>query len=492
MLDLMLKGVRIDHTRRKVVLDELLTEARAARDKLMAYNDGQPLFTLSTKRDKEVWAALQIGQEQLSPLGWLFSDPDYRATVIQGNLDRLPYTAAAIQRSLDTIAAKTVSREKLKDLVYNKYGLPIQFKKRDSGEETETLDIFTLQQFRLSKGTAAVVRPILDLAIEHTKKQKLATFIYDNKFDEDGRMRFSLKVTTEAGRLASSASPRGKKVNSQNIPREKRIRNLVLPEEGHVCVEYDYSQAEARICFVYTKDPELVELARKHPSEFDQHRYFAATIFGKPENEIDKVQRQVAKSCVHGKQRQLQGKRLSETLLKEGFVYSEEECEMMLQTYDKRFPGVRRWQEQVRRRLWKHRLLVNSWGRRWPVPYYELNDELLRRGLSFILQSDNADNLNILGFKSVHYWLKAYGLQSRIMLQEHDALVMSCPLEELYDVTVFVYKSMEQTRQYDDVELSIPVEMKLGCCWGDGVEYKKMPSRDQLETSAEGIISTAV
>ena len=487
MLDTMLQGVCIDHIRRRQVLHDLLTEARAARDKLATFNGGEPLFTLSVQRDKLVWAKLKAGL-----------DP-YEGHGADVRMD--------IQRSVERIQAKTVSSHKLKQLLYGRYGLPMQLKHRSSGEDTETSDIFTLRKLRYDYRDTTEVCQVIDTAIAHSKAQKLSSFIQDDKYDADGRMRFSLKVTTEAGRLASSASPRGKKNNSQNIPRDSRVRSLVLPEPGHVCLAVDGSAAEARVCFIKTKDPELIRLARLRSTEYDQHRHtgvivgFAPSTEETPENfaAITRSQRQVCKQISHGSQRNMQGFTLAQTILREGLedehgnpiVFDEEYCNEVIERYHRRFPAIRQWHLRVRAAVRKDRCLTNSWGRIWPVPYYQLSDELFRRAYSCELQSETADWLNMWGFKALWQWIKANKLRSGIMLQEHDGLVISTPPDEAYDVALFLRGSLEQVREYDGVELAIPVEWTLGLAWGHGREWKILPPREEFETYMAGLLNNS-
>lgn len=474
IMDVMLRGVRIDQERRKQVEFELLEEARQKRDELATYNDGEPLFTLSTVRDRYVYKEMQSGVY---------------------TFDALSVEQAA--KSLGVINAKTVSTTKLRNLLYGKYGIPAVLKKRASGEETETIDIFTLRKLRYDYRDNAEVSKIIDLAIEHTRAQKLASFISDDKFDEDGRMRFSLKQTTETLRLASSASPRGRKVNSQNIPREARVRSLILPEKGHVCLQVDGSAAESRVCFVRTGDEELVRLSRLRSDEYDQHRHtgvivgFARTSDETPTNfaTVTKLQRQLCKPISHGAQRAMQGITLAQTILREGLkdehgdliVYTVEHCDKLIENYHRRFPAIRQWHQRVRAQLRREKKLTNSWGFTWPVEFADMKDELYRRAYSFLLQSDIAQWLNLRGFKATHYWLKRNKMRSRIMLQEHDGLVLSCAPDEAYDVATFMRDSLEEPWLCGGRAIAIPVEFQLGPHWGGGTEFKQLPAREEFE-----------
>jgi DNA polymerase I-like protein with 3'-5' exonuclease and polymerase domains/uracil-DNA glycosylase len=439
ILDLSSRGVRIDHAARLRLLEECLNEAREARDKLGAIN-GEPLYKASKNASAEV------------------------------------------------LAKKTVSSAQLKTLLYDKLGVPEQVKKRASGEMTPTADAVTLKKLRVEYAeTRPEVVEVIDLALAHNKAHKMASFCYDSHFSEDGRFRFTLKVNTEAARLSSSAAPDGTGANSQNSPRDKRFRRLFLPEEGHILVDVDLSQVESRICFAYTGDAELARLARLRSSEFDQHKFVASIVFKKEVKDVTKDERQVSKSIGHGAQRAMQGLRMSETLMNVGYVFSPEECDELLEEYHKAFPAIRVWHQQVRKMLRAAKCLFNSWGRIWDVQYEDMNDELYRRGYSWILQSECADLMNQRGFIPLRDWMKAEKMRSRILLHTHDGLLMSCPVTESYEVAQFLVESLEVTREYNGVPLSVPVEVSVGKTWGDKQEFAFFPGKQAFLETVRGL-----
>jgi DNA polymerase I-like protein with 3'-5' exonuclease and polymerase domains len=162
-------------------------------------------------------------------------------------------------------------------------------------------------------------------------------------------------------------------------------------------------------------------------------------------------------------------------------VYSDEECERVISLYHQRFPAIRQWHNEVRERVRKDKKLVNSWGRVWPVEFMPISAELFRKAYSYYLQSDIAGWLNIWGFRDCYYWLQKNKMQSRIMLQEHDGLVLSCAPDEVYDVAVFLRDNLEQPWMCDGQEMWVPVEFQLGTCWGQGVEWSELPSREEFD-----------
>jgi uracil-DNA glycosylase family 4 len=483
ILDLMTKGVPIDHAQRQALLTESLRVGREARDRLGSVA-GKPLFTLATRRDKAVFASLDSENPSLS-LGVLEET----------------YGKEAVQKSLDTITAKTVSNTQLKDLLYGQLVIPEQRKRRANGEYTATADALTLKQLRREYGDGRPeVKEIIDLALRHNKAQKLASFCYENHFSADGRFRFSLHINTEAARLSSSAAPDGRGQNSQNAPRDKRYRSMFLPEPGHVLLAFDLSNVEGRFCHLFTQDSEMIRLARLRSTEWDGHKFTAVVVgLAKDVESVTRPGRQISKSITHGAQRSMQGVRLSETLMREAldeegnwneaFIRTPEECDELLEKWHRAFPPVRQWHRRVRRTVRDTRRLLNPWGRIWDVRYEDMNDDLYRRAYSWLLQSSCADLMNTQGFIPLWRWLRTEGMQSRIMLHEHDELVCSCPLSEVYDVAQFARDHLEAPITYQGEALSIPVEFKVGSSWGETKEWSELPSRSDLEVYARSLVS---
>jgi DNA polymerase I-like protein with 3'-5' exonuclease and polymerase domains len=415
---------------------------------------------------------------------------------MRGNTDDLPYPSDLVAKSLETISKKTVSGAQLKVLLYDKLGLPPQLKRRSTGDETLTADSVTLRKLKLDHQDRPDVARVIDLAQQHNKAQKLSSFLYPGTFDaRDGRFRFTLRLNTEAGRFASSQAPDGLGRNSQNQPRDKRIRRIMLPEPGHIIVEGDYQQIEGKLCFAYTGDLELIRLARLRGSEFDQHNFVVSildkkvgTVFGLPlaELPVKSDERQASKSLMHAFQRDMQAKTAVDTLLRqdERFLYTEEETQAMLDTLRRKLPAIPAWHAQMRKIVRRDKALTSNWGQTWDVRYEEIDDDLFRRAYSWKMQHDAARLINQQGFIPLRNWCIKEKMASRIMFQIHDSLVTSCPLDEAYDVAVFMKKHMEAPKVYDGVELSIPVDFSIGKNYGDKVELGELPDRAAFDKIA--------
>jgi DNA polymerase I-like protein with 3'-5' exonuclease and polymerase domains len=254
-----------------------------------------------------------------------------------------------------------------------------------------------------------------------------------------------------------------------------------------VGIEVDASQAEARIdyllIYMLTQDRAVLDKARLRPDEYDQHTENAAAIFNKPATGITKEERYLGKKAVHAAFRDMQGQKLADELLKEGRIYSADQCEKLIKAFRNRL-GVGyieelfRW---VRGRIIQDRYLENSWGRRLWFTYDRLDDEAYRRGYSFDPQSEVACLINQYGFIPLAHYLKGVG--GHINAHVHDSLFFSVPRETAYDTTKFLVDSLERPRMYWGVELSMPCTVKVGGRWKTEMEWQRLPTREEFEAT---------
>lgn len=63
----------------------------------------------------------------------------------------------------------------------------------------------------------------------------------------------------------------------QNIPRDKRIKNLLCAPPGRVLIQMDYSQAELRVLALLSGDPWLTNV---YVEGKDMHDAVATDMFG--------------------------------------------------------------------------------------------------------------------------------------------------------------------------------------------------------------------
>jgi len=263
-----------------------------------------------------------------------------------------------------------------------------------------------------------------------------------------------------------------------------------------IFVEVDLSIAEDRVCRMWTRAPRQIEIARMHPSQFDEHRYTASQLFGIPESEVDKDlpkgqkgQRFLAKTTNHGAQRQMSGQKLSDKFLVEhDLVIAPNKCQSMLNKYlSENFEIRDIFFLEIRNEIMMKRELRNPFGARWRVPYGTLDDDIYRRAYSFPMQSTIAQIMNLWGFLPTYHYLKS--MRSKINLQRHDAIIVSCHPHEAYDVACFILRSVERPVVYPGGnEMIVWGTIKIGRNDKEGYEWKALPTKAQFEEVMWNII----
>jgi uracil-DNA glycosylase family 4 len=405
-----------------------------------------------------------------------------------------------LQATSDTVAAKladlagvslfgpkgSLSAQRLAKYLYDELKLPRQTKGRGEKPATTT-DEITIRRLRQRYPK---FKPAADMILDHRRATKLASFLKEDLVDADDRVRCSYKFTTEFSRLASSKNPGRTGLNLQNVDRE--ARSIFVPDDGHVFVEVDLSQAEFRVLAVLTGDPQMIALAQSKPWEFDIHRYNAGIIFAKAESAVTPPERYLAKRAVHAADYGMHGKKLSELLMLEDTIVTQDYAQRLIDAYLNHHEPIRKWQARTRMLVMRDRVLSNSWGDVFSFADERLDDDTYRRAYACVPQSEVARLLNRRGLVPLWNEIRTLPLRSRIRLQVHDALVVSCAPDEAWLIYDYLRLQLERTRVYRGVPLSIPADVKLGWNWAPfdaasnptGMrEFKRPPSQEEFNAA---------
>jgi hypothetical protein len=397
-----------------------------------------------------------------------------------------------------------LSSTRIVTFLYDYFGFP---KQRKRGEENPTGDEIAVRRLiikakkwldeahtRVPADAALWKRQpqqaidACQLILEHREKFKTASFLNETKVDEDDRLRCQYRFTTETGRLSSKSNPYGSGINLQNVHRG--VRSCFIPDDGCFFLEGDLSQAESRVVYALTADPALTAKAQSKPWEYDTHTHNAAMIFNIPVAQVTKEQRYLGKRAIHAGHYGMHGKRLSEAFLLDGIVRTPDECQTMIDAYFTACPAILTWQATVRKTIMRTGTLTTSWGRTLSFAGERLNDDTYRRGYAFQPQSEIGDLLNQWGLVPVWRWLKRERMQSHINCQIHDALLISVTPDEAYDVATFMADTLERSRHYNTIPLSIPVEFSLGRSWVKEREIKQLPDRYTFNATVRDLLRT--
>src|SRR5690606_29317644 len=227
------------------------------------------------------------------------------------------------------------------------------------------------------------------------------------------------------GRLASSDP------NLQNIPvrteEGRRIREAFVAAPGCRIVSADYSQIELRIMGHTAEDANLMAAFGQG---LDVHRATAAEIFGTTPDQVNSEQRRSAKVINFGL---IYG--MSAFGLAGNLGIERAAAQHYIDRYFARFAGVKRYMDETRLEAKARGYVQTVFGRRLWLP--EINSPngprrqaAERAAINAPMQGTAADLIK-LSMIAVQDWLEAEKLQSKMIMQVHDELVLEVPKSEL-------------------------------------------------------------
>lgn len=489
LLALMRGGVAVDvalmeETRTKLLVDWIENRDRAAR------RVGKPLFTFdSTKCERDMLAAYH--DDGLTTLD-----------AISPVLVEKGHTLAQITAKWLAMQKRGISDAMLVDTMHSEYGLSGGKRTPTGRIQVNNIQLKKIQQQvegRLRAPKGFEIEPwketllgLVDDTLNCRRSMKLSSFLNPARIDTDGRLRCTYKFTTKTGRLSSATNPRGTGTNLQNF--DSTLHHVFRPRPGNIMLEIDLSQAESRVVNVLTGDEELIDIAHRPPHEYDEHTVNAMMIFDIPEYKVTKKLRDVGKTTNHATKYGLQGKTLSEALERNGYIYTVDECQNLINRVHERFPAIHEWHSKIRKTVLRSRDLYTTWGRHIDFTDIRLDDEVYRFAYSAMPQSEIGDLLNQWGLIPLHKEIKWARMESEIVLQVHDSLVADCPVEEVYDMMVIAEASLARERTYGaclglEQPLSIPCGFAVGPVWTKAHEWKVLPSRDEVLEVCHQLVS---
>jgi DNA polymerase I len=274
---------------------------------------------------------------------------------------------------------------------------------------------------------------------------------------ETGRVHASFNQTAAATGRLSSSDP-----NLQNIPirteKGRQIRKAFIAQEGWRILTADYSQIELRVLAHLARDEEMIRSFRNGE---DIHRRTAAKVFDVAPDLVTSTMRHQAKAINFGILYGMGPFRLSRELgvpLTSAKEYIEE--------YFQRFPGVRRYRDQVIESAEQQGKVTTLLGRIRMVPEIRSRNanqrnQGIRVAVNTTVQGSAADLIKA-AMVQLDSRLKHEGLRSRLLIQVHDELVLESPESEVHRVSKLVRESMEGCYP---LEVPLVAEVRSGVSW---------------------------
>lgn len=338
------------------------------------------------------------------------------------------------------------SPKQLQEILFGKLGIK-PLKKTPSG--TPSTDEDVLQELALDHPLPKVLLEYRGLAkLKSTYTDKLPRMINP----ATGRVHTSYnQAVAITGRLASSDP------NLQNIPvrsaEGRRIREAFIAPQGSVIVSADYSQIELRIMAHLSQDKGMLDAFANNE---DIHRATAAEIFGVDRENVDNEQRRYAKVINFGL---IYG--MSAFGLAQNLNIERSAAQSYIERYFARYPGVREYMNSTREIAKQKGYVETYFGRRLWVPEINSPNGMRRAGaeraaINAPMQGTAADLIK-LAMIAVDKWLKDEKLQTKLIMQVHDELVLEVPESELELVKTTLPQLMQHV-----AELDVPLLAEVG------------------------------
>jgi DNA polymerase-1 len=343
------------------------------------------------------------------------------------------------------------SPKQIQEILFERQKLPVK-KKTPSGQPSTDEDVLA---------ELALDYPLPKLLLEYRALAKLKS-TYTDKLPrmvhpETKRVHTNYaQAVAVTGRLASNDP------NLQNIPirtpQGRRIREAFIAPPGWKLLSADYSQIELRIMAHISGDEGLRHaFAHGH----DVHRATAAEVFGLPLEKVTEHERRTAKVINFGL---IYG--MSSFGLAQQLGIERATAQAYIDSYFARYPGVARYMHETRERARKDGYVETVFGRRLWLPEMKSGSQGRRQAaeraaINAPMQGTAADLIK-LAMVSVQRFLDESSLQSKLIMQVHDELVLEVPESELAKVKEGVRERMQNVAK---LEVALVVEVGVGENW---------------------------
>ena len=334
----------------------------------------------------------------------------------------------------------------------------------------EKLDLPVIKKTKTGYSTNADVleklmdkHPVIEKIIYYRQITKLnSTYVegLKNVIDEDGAIHSSFNQTvTTTGRL-SSTEP-----NLQNIPVKyemgREIRKVFIPQEStDVLLSCDYSQIELRVLAHMSDDKNMIDAFNHHS---DIHTKTASEVFKVPVEEVTSLMRSRAKAVnfgiVYG---------ISDFSLSQDLKITKKEASEYMEIYFERYPKIKGYLESVKEEAKEKGYVLTVLNRRRFIPEIKSSNKIVkalgeRLAMNAPIQGSAADIIKLAMVK-VYNRLKKENLNSEIILQVHDELILNVKENELEVVKALVKEEMENVLK---MSVTLEVDTNIGNTWYD-------------------------
>lgn len=376
---------------------------------------------------------------------------------IQVDREKLEEQADHYTRLVDEAltAARDIAGDPGLNLASPKQLQKVLFEDLDLPKTKKTKTGFSTAAAELEKLAASNDHPFLTYLMQHREYTKMKTTIEGlvKAIADDGRIHTTFNQRGAATGRLSSSDP-----NLQNIPVRtaagRAIRACFVVGEGYESLlTADYSQIEMRVMAHLSEDAGLIEAYR---SGEDLHNYVGSKVFDVPVDAVTPELRRKVKALSYGLVYGLSAFGLSQQL-----NISAGEAKGIMENYFERFGGVKRYLDDVVETARGVGYTATIYGRRRYLPELNASNRLARENaeraaLNAPIQGSAADIIKIAMLR-VQRAFAEHAVQSRVLLQVHDELVIEVAPGETAQVREILEREMDAAAQ-----LSVPLEVSSG------------------------------
>lgn len=265
------------------------------------------------------------------------------------------------------------------------------------------------------------------------------------------------QALTVTGRLSS------KEPNLQNIPvrseEGRLLRKIFIPStKDNIIISADYSQIELRLLAHFSADESLI---KAYKNGADIHRITASQVFNVPLDEVTSEMRSASKAVNFGI---IYG--ISDFGLAQQIGVMTKTAKAYIEKYFEKYPTVKSYMNSNVEFCKANGYVSTITGRRRKIR--EINSQNFvqrmfgeRAAMNMPLQGSSADIIKI-AMINVFERLKKEKLQSKLILQIHDELLVDAKKNEQEEVIKILKEEMENA-----VSLNVPltVNVSVGQSW---------------------------
>ena len=394
------------------------------------------------------------------PLMRVLAEMEYTGVLVDS--DMLKEYSIVLNRKVDELTkeiwdlAQTEfnvnSPKQLGEVLFEKLNLPV-IKKTKNGYSTDSEVLEKL----------APEHPIIDKILEYRVMSKLKATYVDGMIGlinpDTHRIHAKFNQTVTATGRISCTEP-----NLQNIPIRtelgRELRKVFIAREGYVLLDADYSQVELRVLANMSGDKTMIKAFN---SGVDIHAVTASQVFNVPIDEVTKQMRGEAKAVnfgiVYG---------ISDYGLATNIKTSRKKAKEYIEKYFETYPKIKEYMDNSISSCKEKGYVETLWGRRRYVPEIKSNNYNVRQfgervAMNAPIQGTAADIIKI-AMVNIENELEERKLQSKLILQVHDELVIETKQEELDVVKELLIRNMQNV-----VKMSVPlqVDANYGKTWFD-------------------------